>query len=156
MSNSVTHEAAAKTAIAAAMAVVGNYIDGFNARDAEKMADAFNFPHVRLAKGNFITIDNATTLIASQQKVTHLLRDEGWTHTVIESMHAVQSNHEKVHLAIHFTRRAADEAVLHAFDTLWIVTCSTDVSGANPHWGVQFRSSYLVSNASTLGNSTPS
>ncbi|MEM7252397.1 MAG: hypothetical protein AAF493_13345 [Pseudomonadota bacterium] len=131
--------------IDAAQSAVRAYIDGFNARDAEQMANAFNFPHVRLAKGLFTHIESAAIFIERQDTVTELLRDEGWHHTRIESMTAVHSGPDKVHLAIEFTRRQADASVYSRFNTLWIVT------DQNNHWGVQFRSSFLLSDASTLG-----
>jgi hypothetical protein len=130
--------------------VVESYIEGFNNRDMQGMADAFNFPHVRLAKGNFVTIPDAQSLIASQQKVTAMLRDEGWHHTTLETLEVVQAGPDKVHAALQFTRRKEDDSILHAFETLWIVT-----RNASDHWGIQFRSSYLLSDAATLGRTTP-
>ena len=131
---------------ASAREAVARYLDGFNKRDAEIMADGFNFPHVRLAKGQFVTIPDADTFKEAQVKVTELLYAEGWHHTTMESCEIVQSGPDKVHVILRMVRRKADETPIHDFQSLWIVT---DLGG---HWGVQFRSSYLTSNASTLAN----
>ena len=111
--------------------VVESYIESYNNRDMQGMADAFNFPHVRLAKGNFVTIPDAQSLIASQHKVTAMLREEGWHHTALETLEVVQAAPEKVHVAIQCTRRKEDGSILHAFQTLWIVT-----RNASDHWGI--------------------
>lgn len=129
-----------------ARAAIERYLDGFNKRDAHIMADGFNFPHVRLAKGQFVTIPDAQTFIDAQSRVTELLYAEGWDHTTVESMDIVQSGPGKVHVALKVTRRSASGEPIHEFNTLWVVT---ELDG---HWGVQFRSSFLTSNASTLAN----
>ena len=125
---------------------IERYLDGFNKRDAHIMADGFNFPHVRLAKGKFVTIPDAQTFIDAQPRITELLHAEGWDHTTMESLNIVQSGPGKVHVALRMVRRTAAAEPIHEFNTLWVVT---DLDG---HWGVQFRSSFLTSNASTLGN----
>ena len=60
-----------------ASAAVERYLEGFNKRDANILADGFNFPHVRLAKGKFVSIPDAQTFINTQARVTELLRAEG-------------------------------------------------------------------------------
>ncbi len=129
----------------AAQEAVRAYIEAFNTRDANGMADAFNFPHVRLAKGQFTHIETREIFLARQDEVTRLLEEEGWDHTVLESVEVVHAGDEKVHLALEYTRRHADGVAYHRFQTLWIATM---LAG---HWGIQFRSSYLTSDASTLG-----
>jgi len=117
----------------------------FNARDPEGMAAAFNFPHVRLAKGHFTHIETRDQFIERQRVVSDLLVEEGWDHTVIEAMRVVHAGPDKVHLDLEYTRREASGRPYTRFKTLWIATC------LDGHWGIQFRSSYLESRASTLG-----
>jgi hypothetical protein len=133
----------------AAKAAVEAYIEGFNARDAARMADAFNFPHIRLAKGRFTIIDSREQFIERQDAVTALLVEEGWDHTVLESIAIVHAGADKVHLGIEYTRRSSDGIAYTRFETLWIAT------SLDGHWGVQFRSSFLTSDASTLAEVTP-
>lgn len=129
---------------AAAKAAVESYIEGFNARDSERMADAFHFPHIRLAKGRFTIVDSREQFIERQDAVSALLAEEGWSHTVLESIAAVHAGDDKVHLDIEYTRRSSDGVAYTRFETLWIATLM------NGRWGIQFRSSFLTSDASTL------
>lgn len=134
---------------AAAIDAVHRYIAGFNARDAGAMADAFNFPHIRLAKGAFSILETREAFVAGQAAVSQRLVDEGWDHTVTESVSVVHAGDEKVHLSLEYTRRHGDGSVYSRFNTLWIATL------LDGHWGIQFRSSYLTSDASTFAPFTP-
>lgn len=121
------------------------YMAAFNARDSNGMAATFHFPHVRLAKSRFVTIESREDYVSAQPRITQMLSDEGWDHTIVESLAVIQAGADKVHIAMNITRRDATGSVIHHFDTMWIVTLR---EGA---WGVQFRSSFLLSDASTLG-----
>ena len=127
-----------------AVQAVHDYIAAFNRRDAEGMADAFNFPHVRLAKGGFTHIPSRVDFVRRQPDIDGRLVDEGWAKTVTESVRVIHTGDDKVHIALEYTRRHADDTVYSRFETLWIATC------LDGHWGIQFRSSYLTSDASTL------
>lgn len=121
----------------AATEVTRAFVRAFNDRNARAMADTFNFPHVRLALGRFVTIESAEALIALQPAIERSLEAEGWHHTVIDSVRVVHEGPDKVHLALRYSRCHEDGAVYNTFDTLWIATRQDD------HWGIQFRSSYL-------------
>ena len=124
--------------------VIEDYIKAFNERDSIKMADLFNFPHVRFANDN-VSVISKSEYLANQEKVTKLLKKENWHHTEIKEIKNIQSSETKVHFVIHFLRLDKDSKVTHDFKTLWIVT------KINNHWGVQFRSSFLISKAATVG-----
>ncbi|PON13758.1 hypothetical protein C2W62_32640 [Candidatus Entotheonella serta] len=113
------------------------FVDAFNHRDAQTLADTINFPHVRLANGRFLRLETREDFLAREARVGPALAAEGWSHTVMESIDVVHEGPDTVHLAIEHTRRHADETVYQRFETLWIVTLQ------NGHWGIQFRSSYL-------------
>lgn len=121
----------------AAHAAVRAYIEAFNTGDAQGMAGAFNFPHVRLAGGRFIDFPTAQDFITVQAGVSEQRKGEGFHHTTIEGMETVYAGDDKVHLAMDFARRRADDTIYERFHSLWIVTC------LDGHWGVQFRSSFL-------------
>ena len=120
-----------------AMATARAFIDAFNAQDHERHADTLNYPHVRLAKGEFETIATREDCVARSRRGEAALAEEGWHHTVVAAMEVVHEGPDKVHLAITNHRCHADGSVYNPFDTLWIVTLR------DGHWGVQFRSSYL-------------
>ena len=124
--------------------VIKNYIKAFNERNSDKMADLFNFPHVRFANDS-VSVISRSEYLNNQDKVTKLLKDEKWHHTEILNIKNIQSNDTKVHFIIHFLRLDKDNNVIHDFKTLWIVT------KVDNHWGVQFRSSFLTSKAATFG-----
>ena len=124
--------------------VIENYIEAFNERNSNKMADLFNFPHVRFANDS-VSVISKSEYLNNQDKVTKLLKDEKWHHTEILDIKNIQSNDTKVHFIIHFLRLDKNNSIIHNFKTLWIVT------KVNDHWGVQFRSSFLTSKAATFG-----
>ncbi|MCH9674979.1 MAG: hypothetical protein K0U93_26290 [Gammaproteobacteria bacterium] len=140
-----------ESSISRAEAAVSAYIAAFNKRDAPAMAAAFNFPHIRLAKGQFVVIETAEHFVSRQNIVTEMLIEEGWDHTVVEHVNVVHAGTDKVHLELEITRRHASQGgepgeVYSRFQTLWIATHQ------DGQWGIQFRSSFLESNASTLGD----
>ena len=124
--------------------VIEDYIKAFNKRDSIKMADLFNFPHVRLANDN-VSVISKSEYLSNQEKVTKLLKNENWHHTEIKEIKNIQSSKTKVHFIIRFLRLDKDRKVIHDFKTLLIVT------KINNRWGVQFRSSFLTSKAATFG-----
>ena len=124
--------------------VIESFIEAFNERNSNKMADLFNFPHVRFANDS-VSVISKSEYLNNQDKVTKLLKDEKWHHTEILNIKNIQSNDTKVHFIIHFLRLDENNSIIHNFKTLWIVTKVDD------HWGVQFRSSFLTSKAATFG-----
>ncbi|ETW95473.1 MAG: hypothetical protein ETSY1_30475 [Candidatus Entotheonella factor] len=113
------------------------FIEAFNLLDSAAMADAFNFPHIRLASGKFAIFETRDDFVRRFDANKPALEAEGWHHTVIESLEAVHAVPDKVHLAVEYTRRHADDAVYSRFNSLWIATLQ------DGHWGIQFRSSCM-------------
>jgi|TARA_B110000090_G_scaffold195989_1_gene232550 hypothetical protein len=126
--------------------VIINYINAFNNRDYIAMADLFNFPHIRFANEK-VGVISREEYLKSQNKVSELLHEEGWDHTQIKKIETIQNGPSKSHYKIHFIRYDKNNKIIHDFTTLWIVTKLDD------HWGIQFRSSFLISNAATFGKS---
>jgi hypothetical protein len=114
------------------------FIEAFNAQDHERLAGTLNYPHVRLANGRFMTVQRAEDFVERSRKNKALLEAEGWDHTVLKGIEVVHDGPDKVHMALSIDRCHANGAVYNHFETLWIATL---VDG---HWGIQFRSSYLV------------
>ena len=124
--------------------VIKDYIKAFNERNSLKMAELFNFPHVRFANDS-VSVITKSEYLKNQDKVTELLINENWDHTEIKDIQHIQSNDTKAHFIIHFLRLDKDKNIIHDFKTFWIVT------NINSHWGIQFRSSFLTSIAATFG-----
>ena len=90
--------------------VIEDYIKAFNERDSIKMADLFNFPHVRFANDN-VSVISKSEYLSNQEKVTKLLKNENWHHTEIKEIKNIQSSETKVHFIIHFLRLDKDRVV---------------------------------------------
>jgi hypothetical protein len=123
----------------AATACAREFIDAFNAQDHVRLAGTLNYPHVRLANGVFVTIDDAAAFVERSRHGQALLAEEGWHHTELRELEVVHDGPDKVHMALAIDRCRADGCVYTSFDTLWIATL------LDGHWGIQFRSSYLRS-----------
>jgi hypothetical protein len=91
--------------------------EAFSKVDVAGMADACNFPHVRLALGKFTTHETREDFIRAGANLKDRL---------------------KVHFAIVNKRQHTDGTVYKPFNTFWIATLQ------DGHWGIQFRSSYLT------------
>ena len=115
------------------------FIAAFNAQDHSALANTLNYPHVRLANGRFVTIETHEDFVEMSKRGKSHLAAEGWDHTILRDMTVVHSGSDKVHLALNIDRCHADGSIYNQFETLWIATAQDD------HWGIQFRSSYLVS-----------
>ena len=66
--------------------VASDFIQAFNAQNHQALAKTLNYPHIRLAKGKFHTITNEEEFMLLSERAENVLRDEGWDHTVVESM----------------------------------------------------------------------
>ena len=122
------------------------WLEAFNARDDQGMVAEMHFPHHRLVATKFDSWSTAEEYAAGQRAIDERLVDEGWDHTFLVSMQAVQSIANKVHLVLHQSRRKKDGTEYNGFDTLWVFT---KVDG---RWGAILRSSFLTAEAQVYTN----
>ena len=120
------------------IAAAREFIDAFNAQDHERLAAALNYPHIRLAR-NFTRVESAAEFADRSRSGEPRLKTEGWHHSVLAAVEAVQASADKVHLLMRVDRCRESGEVYNSFDTFWIAT------RRDGHWGIQFRSSYLRS-----------
>ncbi len=118
------------------IAAAREFIDAFNAQDHERLAAALNYPHIRLAR-NFTRVESAAEFAARSRRGEAHLKAEGWHHSVLAAVKAVQAGIGKVHLQMRVDRCRESGEVYNSFDTFWVAT------RRDGHWGIQFRSSYL-------------
>ena len=119
------------------IAAAREFIDAFNAQDHERLAAALNYPHIRLVR-SFTRIESAAEFVERSRSGEPHLRAEGWHHSVLAAVEAVQVGDDKVHLLMRIDRCRESGDVYSSFDTFWIAT------RRDGHWGIQFRSSYLA------------
>ena len=113
------------------------FIDAFNAQDHERLGRALNYPHIRLALGEFKSIESLKDFVDNSRSNEPRLRSEGWDHTKMRSIEVIHQGTDKIHLSITNDRYDADGKVYNSFDTMWVATLQDE------HWGIQFRSSFL-------------
>jgi hypothetical protein len=121
--------------VQAALRAADSYMDAFNAHDQEGMADACNFPHVRIAGGS-VRIWQTRNESMIPGLFDWLKEAEGWHHSRWNHQNVVHAGPDKVHLDVSFSRCDADDTVLGVYPSIWVMTSDEG------HWGIQARSSY--------------
>ncbi len=118
----------------AALKVMDEFLQAFNARDLQAWRATLHYPHVRIASGGV-----AIAMTPEEYGTEDLfgrLAASGWHHSRWTDMHIVQSGPEKVHVAVRFTRFDANDVPLASFDSLYVITLQ------GGRWGVIARSSF--------------
>jgi hypothetical protein len=117
-----------------AKAIMNEFMRAFNARDQQAWSATLNYPHVRFAS-NEVKVYN-TPEDFRREMADYPKRLAPWHHSRWESMKAIQSGPDKVHLAVTFVRYNENNKEIGKFPSLYVVTLK------NGHWGVQARSSF--------------
>ncbi|MBM42253.1 MAG: hypothetical protein CL483_10065 [Acidobacteria bacterium] len=119
----------------AAMGVLDDFMGAFNARDDAAMCGTFHFPHLRFASGAVRTYESHADCVA-QFDFARFVERTGWARSDWDRRAVVQASPDKVHVAVIFSRYAADDQRLSQFDSLYIIT---RVEG---RWAIRSRSSF--------------
>jgi hypothetical protein len=121
-----------EASIAAAQAVLDDFMAAFNARDIAAWQKTFNFPSVRLASNTLTIIDEDFHQpgMFGRGALTE------WDHSAWARREVIHAGDDKVHIDTNFVRYRKDGSVLGEFDSIYVVTCE------NGHWGVKARSSF--------------
>ena len=124
-------------AVAAARQTMDQFMLHFNNRDLSKLAnETLHYPHVRIASGEVQVTASAEAFVAQSGPAIEALIEHGWHHSRWDDLTVVQESPDKVHFAVTFTRFRADDTVLSAFESFYVVTKKDE------HWRVQARSSF--------------
>ncbi len=118
----------------AALKTLDNYMQAWNQRDLAAMDATFHFPHVRIASGRIHILEAASA--RPSDFFDRFIKTTGWDYSLWDYRQVIQSNHEKVHFAVQFTRYKEDNSVIGHYPSLWIVALIDN------KWGVQARSSF--------------
>ncbi len=127
--------AADKSAEASAMKALDEFMTAFNARDAAAWAKTLNYPHVRMAGGD-VRVWQDVDEYTAYMNFDRFAEQTGWDHSVWDERTVIQSDKEKVHIAVQFSRYDKDNKKIATYDSLYIVT------NRDGHWGTQARSSF--------------
>lgn len=122
-------------ALAAARAVMDDFMTTFNAKDEDAWAATFNYPHVRFASGNVIVSPDAKAITDTMDFAIFSARS-GWDHSAWDKVEALDAGSTKVHFKVTFSRYTAEDKKLATYDSLYVVTLK------DGHWGIQARSSF--------------
>lgn len=122
-------------AVTAARGVMDDFMETFNARDAEAWAATFNYPHIRFAS-NAVHISQSANDITSTMDFEKFSAFTGWDHSAWDKIELMQAGPDKVHFAVSFTRYKENGEKIQTYESLYILTL---VEG---HWGIQSRSSF--------------
>ena len=120
--------------MAAARAVMTDFLEAFNRRDVEAWAKTLHFPHVRLARQTVTVIPTAVEFVVGTD--LQPLVDQGWAFSRWDRIDVVHAGPNKVHFAVTFSRYRANHELIATFDSLYVVEL---VDG---RWGVRSRSSF--------------
>ena len=115
-----------------ALLALEEYFRAWNAADNEGIAEASNFPRLSLGNNGQVVIRDGAEDITTDFDL--LRQAEGWDHTTLDLVEAVQVSDDKVHFKIVFSRRHEDGTAYRTVPALYVVTQQ------NGHWGLQLQS----------------
>src|SRR3712207_4707999 len=118
--------------IDAAIACLDEFMRAFNARDVEAFEATFNFPSIRLASNQLVTIEPGF----HHPGIFERGALAEWDHSAWERRAVIHAGPDKVHIDTRFTRYRKDGTVIGGFDSIYVVTLQ------DGHWGVKIRSSF--------------
>ena len=116
------------------MAVLDQWMVGFNNRDIDAWEATWHFPHYRLASGQMRVIESAG--LRDGAAVFAGLVRSGWHHSEWERRRIFHLSDTKVHVDTVFVRYREDGSVLASYESLYILTLE------DGRWGIKMRSSY--------------
>ena len=112
------------------------YMDAFNKKDTSKCDESLNFPHVRLGLESQEVRITENPPHAPPKFFEWFVNVYKWNHSCWDYRKVIQSNPNKVHLAIQFSRYRSDGTKIGIFPSFWVIT------NQNDHWGIKMRSSF--------------
>jgi hypothetical protein len=118
--------------VAAAQAVLDDFLAAFNARDIPAFEKTFNFPSARLASQGLVILNPGD--MKPERYTTGPLAE--WDHSKWDRRQVIHAGPDKVHIDTRFTRYRKDGSVIGGFDSIYVVTRQ------DGHWGIKIRSSF--------------
>ena len=123
---------AAQDGESAARAALEEYFLAWNAADNVGIAAASNFPRLSLGRNGQVVVREGPDEIATDFDLFR--QAEGWDHTTLDLIEAVQVSTDKVHFKVVISRRRQDGTAYRTAPGLYVVTRQ------DGHWGLQLQS----------------
>lgn len=114
----------------AARDVLDRYFAALIARDPDAVRAVLHFPHIRIALDGAVSLfpDESSDFLAD---FVGRMGADGWAYSVIDAFEPIETFADKAHVWIGFRRFRADDSLIGAYRTLYVIT---RVAG---RWGIQ-------------------
>lgn len=118
--------------LAEARAALEEYFRAWNAEDNEALVAISNFPRLSLGRNGQVVVRAEPADIETDFAL--LRQVEGWDHSTLDLVEAVQVSPDAVHFKVVFSRRHADAAAYRTVPGLFVITKQ------DGEWGLQLQS----------------
>ena len=115
-----------------ARAALDEYFRAFNAEDNEALVAISNFPRLSLGRNGQVVVRAEAADIETDFLL--LRQVEGWDHSTLDLVEAVQVSPDAVHFKVVFSRRKVDGAPYRTVPGLFVITKQ------DGEWGLQLQS----------------
>lgn len=126
--NNESEEKAVKAAI--------DYMNAFNEADIVKTDSFIHYPHGLISANGTLTLSEKAGTYKPSNFFADFRQQYGWNHSCWDSRIVIQSNDNKVHLAVTYSRYRADGSKIGTFPSIWIMTRQDN------QWGFKLRSNF--------------
>lgn len=123
---------AAQDDLAEARAALDEYFRAFNAEDNEALVAISNFPRLSIGRNGQVVVRSEPAEIETDFLL--LRQVEGWDHSTLDLVEAVQVAPDTVHFKVVFSRRKVDGAAYRTVPGLFVITKQ------DGEWGLQLQS----------------
>ena len=132
MSMALAGPLSAQDDLADARAALEEYFRAFNAEDNEALVAISNFPRLSLGRNGQVVVRAEPAEMATDFAL--LRQVEGWDHSTLDLVEAMQVSPDTVHFKVVFSRRHADGVAYRTVPGLYVITRQ------NGDWGLQLQS----------------
>lgn len=108
------------------------YFRAFNAEDNDALAAVSNFPRLSLGRNGQVVVREGPADIETDFDM--LKQAEGWDHSSLDLVEALQVAPDTVHFKVVFSRRHDDGTAYRTVPALFVITKQ------DGHWGLQLQS----------------
>ena len=111
---------AAQDDLTDARAALDEYFRAFNAEDNDALVAISNFPRISIGRNGQVVVREEPAAIETDFLL--LRQVEGWDHSTLDLVEAVQVSPDAVHFKVVFSRRKVDGAAYRTVPGLFVMT----------------------------------